>query len=195
LRVDLIEQGWQGIEHRLVADGGAMAVLPVLRSSQSQALHCQLLWRERFLVVVGGEHELIGLRGPVPVDRLPRYPLVFCRGPAEGGSDVLGLLGAQQAGTQPRVIVDTPQTVLSMARAGTGVGILNAVAVRALDTSGLTVLEIDGDAVRDVAAYWHESLLRSEAGRRLHRAVLEAAVPPGGQPLVAGPRQAPGAPW
>jgi hypothetical protein len=35
-----------------------------------------------------------------------------------------------------------------------------------------------------VAAYWSDVLLDTDAGRRLHRAVLDAPVPPGAEPVA-----------
>ena len=99
--------------------------------------------------------------------------------------EVLQLFAARGFAVQPRVTVDSPQTLLSLVRAGGGVGVLNAVALGTLDTGGATILDIDGDLVRDVAAYWYDVLLDTRIGRRLYRAVLDAPLPPGAMPLAS----------
>ena len=41
---------------------------------------------------MAADHELAGANGPVPVDRLVRFPLLVCRASGDGDSDVLRLL-------------------------------------------------------------------------------------------------------
>jgi DNA-binding transcriptional LysR family regulator len=82
------------------------------------------------------------------------------------------------------VTADTPLTLMSLARAGVGVAVVNAVALAPLDLTGLVVLELDEpEPSRAVSAYWNDVLLDTDTGRRLHRAVLQAAVPPGAEPV------------
>jgi DNA-binding transcriptional LysR family regulator len=82
------------------------------------------------------------------------------------------------------VTADTPLTLTTLARAGVGVAVVNAVALAPLNLAGLAVLELGGpDKPRAVAAYWNDVLLDTDTGRRLHRAVLETPVPAGGVPI------------
>jgi DNA-binding transcriptional LysR family regulator len=98
--------------------------------------------------------------------------------------ELVPLLAARGLGVQPRVTVDTPQTVLAMVRAGVGVGVVNAVALAHSDTDGLVVLDIDDpDAVREVAAYWYDVLVTTGVGKALHRTVLDAPIPRGAEPI------------
>jgi hypothetical protein len=72
-----------------------------------------------------------------------------------------------------------------MARAGLGAAVINAVALEPLDLSGLAVLDLDDpEPCRAVAAYWSDVLLDTDTGRRLHRAVLEAPLPMGADPVT-----------
>ena len=65
-----------------------------------------------------------------------------------------------------------------------GVAVINAVALAPLDLAGLAVLELDEpDSPRAVAAYWNDVLLDTDTGRRLHRAVVDAPVPAGAEPV------------
>ena len=182
LRVELAERSWQDMERRFVADGAGLAVLPRLDAPTATGLRERVLWRESLKVVVGVEHELAEDGGPVPVERLVRFPLLVCRAFVDGESEALGLLTRRGMIAQPRVTADTPQTLTSLARAGVGVAVVNAVALAPLDLAGLTVLELDEpDHSLAVAAYWSDVLLDTDAGRRLHRAVMDAPVPAGAE--------------
>jgi DNA-binding transcriptional LysR family regulator len=184
LRVELAEGSWHDVERRFVADGAAMAVLPRLDSPAANGLRERVLWREPLKVVVSADHELAQDAGPVPYERLVRCPLLLPRGFGDGASEVVRLLGRRGLAAQPRVTADTPLTLTSLARAGVGVAVVNAVALAPLDLTGLVVLELDEpEPSRAVSAYWNDVLLDTDTGRRLHRAVLQAAVPPGAEPV------------
>ena len=179
LQVELAERGWHDDERRLVADGAAMAVLPRLDAATVTGLRERILWRERLRVVVSDDHELAA-GGPVPVERLALFPMLVCRPYPDGDAEVVRLLARRGVVSQPRVTADTPQTLTSLARGKVGVAVVNAVALPPLDLSGLRVLDLDEPvAPRAVAAYWHDALLDTDTGRRLHRAVVDAPVPAG----------------
>jgi DNA-binding transcriptional LysR family regulator len=184
LRVELAEGSWHDVERRFVADGAAMAVLPRLDPPAANGLRERVLWREPLKVVVSADHELAQDAGPVPYERLVRCPLVLPRGFGDDASEVVRLLSRRGLAAQPRVTADTPQTLTSLARAGVGVTVVNAVALGPLDLTGLAVLELDEpEPSRAVSAYWNDVLLDTDTGRRLHRAVLQAAVPLGAEPV------------
>jgi DNA-binding transcriptional LysR family regulator len=182
LRVELAERSWHDVERRFVADGAAMAVLPRLNPSTATGLRERVLWGERLKVVVSGDHELARDGGPVAVERLVRFPLLVCRAFGDGDSDLRRLLARHGAVAEPRVTADTPLTLTSLTRAGVGIAVVNAVALAPLDLAGLAVLELDDPGpARTVAAYWNDVLLDTDTGRRLHRAVVDAPVPAGGE--------------
>ena len=80
----------------------------------------------------------------------------------------------------PRVLVDTPQSLVAMARVGAGVGVANAVALAHAETAGLVVLDIDEpDLVREVAAYWYDVLASTGVGGALLHTLCRAPVPRG----------------
>jgi DNA-binding transcriptional LysR family regulator len=185
LRVELAERSWHDVERRFVSDGAAMAVLPQLDEPAAVGFRERVLWRESLTVVVRDDHELARDGAPVTVDRLLRSPLLVCRAFSDGESELVRLLARRRLIAQPRVTADTPLTLTSLARAGVGVAVVNAVALAPLDLSGLALLELDDpDAHRVVAAYWNDVLLDTDTGRRLHRAVIEAPVPAGAGPAA-----------
>ena len=182
LRVDLLEHVWRDVERHALADGTGMAVLPTLEPLAAAGLQAQSLWTEPFHVVVSPDHELAG-DGRVPLERLVNFPLLVGRAFADGESELQRELARRALAAQPRVTADTPQTLVSLARAGVGVAVLNGVALAPLDRSGVVVLELDGPELqRAVSAYWGGVLLDTDTGRRLLRAVLDAPVPAGADP-------------
>lgn len=186
VRVALSEQSWHDVERRFPADGVVVAVLPTLDQPLAPGMKERLLWRERIQVVVQTGHALAG--GPVAPGRLVTHPLVMAGATGGAEPELLPLLAERGLAVQPRVMVDTPQTVLAMVRAGVGVGVVNAVALAHSDTTGLVVLDIDDpDAVRDVAAYWYDVLVTTGVGAALHRTVLEAPVPDGAEAVARPP--------
>ena len=185
LRIELLEHNWRDVERRALADGAAMAVLPTLDPESAVGLQERRLWCERFQVVVARDHELARPGSPVALERLVRFPLLVGRAFADGESELQRLLARQGLAVQPRVAADSTQTLVSLARAGVGVAVVNGVALAPLDRAGLVVLDLDDPGLRrEVSAYWNIVLLDTDTGRRLHRAVMDAPVPAGAEPAV-----------
>ena len=184
VRVALSEQSWHDVERRFPADGVVVAVLPTLDQPLAPGMQEQLLWRERLQVVAPRGHELA--RATVAPDRLVTHSLVMAGATGDAKPELVPLLAARGLAVQPRVTVDTPQTVLAMVRAGVGVGVVNAVALAHSDLDGLAVADIDDPgAVREVAAYWYDVLVTTGVGTALHRTVLDAPVPKGAEAVPA----------
>jgi DNA-binding transcriptional LysR family regulator len=187
-RVSIIERPRFDLERRLLGNGAALAVLPRVRAPLPPGLRERVLWREPMQVVVTVGHELDVAAQPVSLDVLAVGPLVVCGTSAEvapGGTmpEVLEQLVARGRAAQPRAIVDSPQTLLALVRAGVGVGVLNAVALGQLDLSGLVSLDVDDPSLqREVATYWYDTITLDGAGMELHRAVVSAPPPSGAQP-------------
>jgi DNA-binding transcriptional LysR family regulator len=185
LRLELLEHSWGDVERRALADGTALAVLPTLEPEWAASLHEHRLWSERFVVVVPQEHELARAGGRVALEQLVRFPLLVGRAFDDGEPELQRLLARRGLVVQPRVTADSPQVLLSLARAGVGVAVVNAVALAPLDSAGIVVLEFERPGLRrEVSAYWNDVLLDTDIGRRLHRAVIDAPLPPGAEPQV-----------
>jgi DNA-binding transcriptional LysR family regulator len=185
VRITLSEQNRDDIEHRFPADGVVVAVLPTLAHPLVPGLREQLLWREPLRLVVNPDHELARRGKRVAVEELMRFPLIVSG--TAGEPELRQVLAARGYILTPRMIVDTPQSLIAMARVGLGVGVANAVAVEYADTSGLVQLDLDEpDLVREVAAYWFDVLVTTRVGTALLRAVLDAP-PPSGATASARP--------
>jgi DNA-binding transcriptional LysR family regulator len=189
VRIALSEQSWHDVERRFPADGVVVAVLPTLPHPLAPGLQERLLWRERIQIVVRADQELARRGRAVELADLVAHPLIVSGTSAEAEPDpeVLQLLASRGYAVQPRVLVDTPQTIVAMARRGVGVGVANAVALAHTDTTGLVVLDIDDPhMIREVAAYWYEVLVTTGVGKALLRTVHDAPPPTG---AVASPGQ------
>ncbi len=186
VRVSLVERAGFDLERRLLGNGPALAVLPRVSAPLPPGLRERVLWREPMQVVVPMGHELALAGGPVSLDVLAAGPLIVCGTDGEGAAvpEVRGQLVARGRAAAPRAIVDTPQTLLALVRAGVGLGVLNAVALGPAERSGLVVLDIDDPSLqREVATYWYDEITLGGTGMELHRAVVSAPPPPGAQPV------------
>src|SRR6478752_5466181 len=158
-RVALSEHGWQEGERRHPAEGFVLAVVPA-------------------------DHELAQARsgaGAIEPARLAAQKLVISGMTMSTVPQILLTLGARGLETVPRTTVDTPQTLVTMVRAGVGIGVANAVGLENTDTTGLVVMDIDDpEMFREVAVYWYDELLSYDVGQSLLRSVIQAQPPPGG---------------
>ena len=187
MRVSLVERAGFDLERRLLGSGPTLAVLP--RSpAPPPGLHEHLLWREPLQAVVPACDELDRAGAPVSLDALVARPLIVGGVDAETSAsghpaEVPGQLMAHGRVVQPRAVVDTPQTMIALVRAGVGVGVVNAVALGPLDLSGLAVLDIEEPTLRrDVVGYWYDALTSGGVGMELQRAIVAAPLPPGAHP-------------
>jgi DNA-binding transcriptional LysR family regulator len=178
VRITLCELSREDVEQGFPADGAVVGVLPTLAHPLAPGLQERLLWREPIRLVVNPFHELAGRSRAVSVEELVGYPLVLCGNAAE--PELRALLAGRGLAMQTRVQVDTPQSLVGMARVGVGIGVANAVALEHADTAGLVLLDIDDpDLIREVAVYWYESLTSTRLGASLLETVLSARPPAG----------------
>ena len=184
VRVELIERTWEEIDPELLSRRVVLAVRPVRPPLVDPELRRRVLWRERMKLVVPPDHPLAGSPRPAPVDAFAREPLIVMGRSVDSATEASLLLARH--GSWPRIAfaVDSPQTLVAMARAGLGVGLVNTLALQICSTEGAVVLDVEGrNMVRDVAAYWYDVLLDTEVGRALHDAVLATPLPAGTRPV------------
>ena len=143
-----------------------------------------MLWREPIQALVPADHELAryatGTGSVISPALLARFALVAGVATTGAEPDIVQLLAARGLEVATRTVVETPQTLVAMVRAGVGVGVANAVAIENVDAAGIIALNVDDpEMVRDVAVYWHDVLLMSEVGQTLQQTVLQAPLPKG----------------
>jgi len=181
-RFTVSERGFRDDDSTDAAEEFALAVLPSLAHPHPPGFNERVLWTEPIKVLVPADHELAEVTA-VTMDQLIRYPLVIS-GSWNTGGGALAMISSHRFHLQRRLGVDAPATLVEMVRRRFGVGVQNAVAVEQSDTSGLAVLDIEHPQLRvQVSAYWTDVLLASEIGRSLHRALLDAPLPPGAMPV------------
>jgi DNA-binding transcriptional LysR family regulator len=113
-------------------------------------------------------------------DQLARFSLVAAGTTTSAEPEIATMLASRGFEIGTRTLVESPQTLVAMVRAGVGVGVSNAVALENTDTTGVIALNLDDpEMIRDVAVYWHDVLLMSEVGRTLQQTVLQAPLPKG----------------
>ena len=181
-RVALSEHGWQEGERRHPAEGFVLAVLPLLPLPHPPGLQQRVLWRERIQAVMPADHQLAKepSSGGISPARLAGQHLVISGMTMGPVPEILLMLGAHGLESAPRTTVDTPQTLVTMVRAGIGIGVANAVGLENTDTTGVVVIDIDDpEMFREVAVYWYDESLSSDVGKSLLHSVISAEPPPG----------------
>jgi DNA-binding transcriptional LysR family regulator len=186
VRVELVERSRPDLDHEHLPPGALLGLLPVRPGGTGPQLKQRPLWRERMRVVVPAGHDLALLGGPVPVAALLRQPLLLLGPSHEAAADAALLSRHTGLHAHLAATADTPATIVSLVRAGIGVGLLHDVALRSCATDGTVVLDLDDPAMtRTVAAVWHDVLLDTDLGRALHKAVVSAPPPEGLAPVPA----------
>ncbi len=161
-----------------VADPAAafsLAVLPALDQPLPPGLRERLLWCETLQVVLPNGHELAS-GGPIRRTELKKHRLVV------GAVAGAGLSGLAELGTAaPAAMnVGSPAAVVELVRRGVGVGLDTATALSGVDSSDVTLVDLDDDElVVDVVAYWFDALLTTCAGRALHESLIGLPLPSG----------------
>jgi len=178
-RVTLSEQGWLDTESRHPGEGFVLAVLPTMARPHAPGLNEQVLWREPMQLIAPAGHSLARHQRAIDPLELTDQPLIVT-GASANSHPAMTLLADRGIDLQPRVSVDSPQTMVSMVRSGVGVGLANAVAAAQLDTTGLLVLDLADPGIgHTVAAYWYDVLLSTEVGRALQETVIKSPLPAG----------------
>lgn len=144
----------------------------------------QLLWRERYKVVLHHEHPLAAHAGPVPIDELVNLPLIMT-GHGELASPHHPLWRSLDRYPDPAYEVTHPQSLIELVRAGLGAGVTNEVSLNVSAVDGLEIRDISADAAqRDVAVWWLTGRVPSPAARALVAAMRSGPRPCGVQPLA-----------
>jgi DNA-binding transcriptional LysR family regulator len=178
VEVQLAEQAVLGIDNALSDGSVDLAIRPSEPKPTIPGIHHMPLWRERMKVVVAPDHPLVSELSPLPVSALGRYSLIMSG--AGTGGEAKQLLSTRGVNFSVAFWSDQPTTVVSLARAGLGVGFVNALALVAPDTEGVRIIDVaDEGLVRDVGVYWTDRMYTSRAALAMHSMVINSPMPEG----------------
>jgi DNA-binding transcriptional LysR family regulator len=157
---------------------------------KTQDLACRPLWREHLVAVVPTGHPLATVPAPLPITALADFPLVTIGG--QMGQEVRYEtdLAFAEADERPRVAwqTDQPQTLANFVRAGLGVGVTNALAMRISDTTGLEVIEVGSlEQGRAVGVFWDPHRYLPPAATVMLEMLVDTPAPEGTHPVDARP--------
>lgn len=154
IRIQLTELGGVYL-HQAALDGEVELFLRQTMPPVDTSLFAHtLLWEEDFKVIVHPDHPLAGDDAPVPPSALLEHPLI-----TTGKYHPDSLMAHpfwRGLGQRPLISyeVSQPQSLISLVRAGMGVGVTTALALHVSETAGLRVRSIDSpDAIREVGLY------------------------------------------
>lgn len=155
---------------------------------RTDGIRSRTLWTERMVLVLPD-----GARGPASakladVRRFVRQHSVISVGvPPERNQhdpsqelDTVRLVRQLGADSARALYTLHPQALISMVRSGLGIGVVNELAVRASESSGVVTIPLEvPDAEREVVLCWYEGHYHSAAERRMFEEIVGAAVPDG----------------
>ncbi|WP_262426356.1 LysR substrate-binding domain-containing protein [Brachybacterium sp. Z12] len=147
------------------------------------------MWTERYVAVVPAEHELtrheILPEGGLDPELVADHPLIAVARPgAEVDPDTGSALRAWGLEIPVTWQTEQPQTVVNLARAGLGVGVLNSLAAHISDTSGMAVIPVGTLAEgRQVAVTRDRRTTASPSVDVVFETILATAPPAGVRPV------------
>lgn len=181
VQVHLVEQATVDLADSLNSGQLDLALRAVTPKQNTEGLACRLLWQEPLVAVFPTDHPLAELYEPIDLAALAEHPLVTV---GQLGTDVeYETHGMFKSVVKPPHIVwqtDQPQTLANFVRAGLGVGVTNALAMRVSDTRGLRVARIgDLEQGRTVGVFWDPGRYMARAALVLLEQMLAAPAPHG----------------
>lgn len=189
LRVQLTEHTTPDLVSGIASGRFHIAIHSLAEDPPAGDLLSVHLWTEHFVAVVPPGHPLLSttVDGSLDPAQLTRHPLIAIARPGAAiDPDTGGALTAWGLDLPLTWQSELPQTVVSLARAGLGVGVLNALAAAVCDTDGLVVVPVGSIAEgRHVAATRERATSPSPSVDAVFDAVLAAEPPAGARP---GPR-------
>lgn len=190
IRMQLTEHSTTDLASGIAAGRFHIAVHSLAAEALSPDLLSVPLWTERYVVVVPPGHLLEPAHPGTAVDPalLTEHPLIAIARPgAAVDPDTGGVLTAWGLDLPLAWQSELPQSVVNLARAGLGVGVLNGLAADVCDTTGMIVAPVGTMAEgRQVAATRDRRTSSSPSIDAVFRAILAADPPAGTLPAERG---------
>lgn len=186
VRVELAEQTTLDLSEALNTGEVHLALRPLAPLMDTEGLTCRRLWREPLVAVFPDDHPLAALPEPLPLSVLSDHPLVTIG--AHSGQEVMYETNAafRECHVPPRVAwqTDQPQTLANFVRAGLGLGVTNALAMRVSAIDGLRTSQVGAlEQGRTVGVFWDPHRYMPRAARVLLDEICRAPIPSGAEPV------------
>lgn len=188
IKVVLTEHATLELDDALASGGIDLYLRPMTPRPTSQSVVSRPLWAEPLVVVHAEDHPLSAVPDPVPLAAVAEHPIVTIgRLDAPETAEFESYQVFQEHGLAIETVQATnqPQTLVSLAARGIGVGVTNWLAARSADTTGVRVRLLEGSPRRRVAVCWDSTRALTPAARRILQAVSEARRPAGTMPVRA----------
>jgi DNA-binding transcriptional LysR family regulator len=187
VRVDLTEQATVDLAESLNSGELHLALRALAPLDRTEGLLSRPLWCEPLVAVFPTDHPLSEQPEPLPLSVLSEHELVTIGGHL--GQEVMyeAHTAFQECETPPHIAwqTDQPQTLANFVRAGLGVGVTNALAMRVSDTTGLEVVQVGTlEQGRTVGVFWDPQRYMPRAARVLLEEICRAPVPTGTTPAA-----------
>lgn len=189
LRVELTEHTTPDLISGIVAGRFHIAIHSLAADPPSADLQSVPMWTERYVAITPADHELtrheLDADGGLDPQLIARHPLIAVAQPgAEVDPDTGSALRAWGLEIPVAWQTEQPQTVVNLARAGLGVGVLNSLAASVSDTSSMAVIPVGTLAEgRQVAVTRDRRITGSPSVDVVFEAILSAAPPAGVRPV------------
>lgn len=189
VRVELTEHTTPDLISGIVTGRFHIAIHSLAADPPSEELQSVPMWTERYVAVVPAEHELtrheILPEGGLDPELVADHPLIAVARPgAEVDPDTGSALRAWGLEIPVTWQTEQPQTVVNLARAGLGVGVLNSLAAHISDTSGMAVIPVGTLAEgRQVAVTRDRRTTASPSVDVVFETILATAPPAGVRPV------------
>lgn len=147
VRVELTEHTTPDLVSGIVSGRFHIAIHSLAADPPSEDLQSEAMWTEHYVAVVPTDHQLAQHEPPTEEGLDPalvaQHPLIAVARPgADVDPDTGSALRAWGLEIPVTWQTEQPQTVVSLARAGLGVGVLNSLAARISDTAGMAVIPV-----------------------------------------------------
>jgi DNA-binding transcriptional LysR family regulator len=185
LRIELTEHTTPDLVAGVVAGRFPIAIHSLAADPPSADLQSVHLWTERFVAIVPPGHPLLAGERAADGSLLPQaiteHPLIAVARPgAQIDPDTGDALQAWGLELPVAWQTQQPQSVVSLARAGLGVGVLNHLAASISDTTGMVVVPVGTlEEGRRVAVTRDLRTTASPSVDIVHQAILDAPPPDG----------------
>ena len=189
VRVELTEHTTPDLISGIVTGRFHIAIHSLAADPPSEELQSVPMWTERYVAVVPAEHELtrheILPEGGLDPELVADHPLIAVARPgAEVDPDTGSALRAWGLEIPVTWQTEQPQTVVNLARAGLGVGVLNSLAAHISDTTGMAVIPVGTLAEgRQVAVTRDRRTTASPSVAVVFETILATAPPAGVRPV------------